>query len=44
MICIDSSVAAKWVLPEEFSHQALDLYEQTIQAGQDVIAPPPAAG
>ena len=28
MICVDSSVAAKWVLPEEHSEQALDLYQQ----------------
>lgn len=40
MICVDSSVAAKWVLPEEHSEQALDLYQQVTQAGQEVVAPP----
>lgn len=40
MICVDSSVAAKWMLPEEHSEQALDLYQQVTQAGQEVVAPP----
>ena len=40
MICVDSSVAAKWVLPEEHSEQALDLYQQVTQTGQEVVAPP----
>ena len=39
MICVDSSVAAKWVLPEDHSKQALDLYQQVTQAGQEVVAP-----
>jgi predicted nucleic acid-binding protein len=40
VICVDSSVGAKWVLPEEHSEQALDLYQQASQAGQEVVAPP----
>jgi predicted nucleic acid-binding protein len=40
MICVDSSVAAKWVLPEEHSEQALNLYQRVTQAGQEVVAPP----
>lgn len=40
MICVDASVAAKWVLPEEFSPAAVALYEVTIRAAQPVVAPP----
>jgi predicted nucleic acid-binding protein len=39
VICVDSSVAAKWVLPEEHSGQALNLYQQVTQAGHEVVAP-----
>ena len=40
MICIDASVAAKWILPEEHSDKALALYTASIEAGEPLIAPP----
>lgn len=39
-VCVDASVAVKWVLPEEHSEQALVLYEDAIESGQTVIGPP----
>lgn len=40
MICVDASVAAKWILPEEHSEQADALYTASIRAGEPVVAPP----
>lgn len=39
MICVDASLAAKWMLPEEHSQQALRLLRVTLDAGEPVIAP-----
>lgn len=39
MICVDARVAAKWVLPEEYTEQALALYAATVQAREPVVAP-----
>ena len=39
MICIDASVAAKWIVPEEYSEQALALYTASIVAGEPIVAP-----
>ncbi|MBI2330321.1 type II toxin-antitoxin system VapC family toxin [Candidatus Daviesbacteria bacterium] len=40
MICIDASLAAKWVFAEELQQQAEALYQQTIAAGERIVAPP----
>ena len=40
MICVDASVAAKWVFAEELQRQAEALYQQTIVAGERIVAPP----
>lgn len=40
MICIDASVAVKWILDEERSDLAMALYEAVVQAGQSIVAPP----
>jgi predicted nucleic acid-binding protein len=40
MICVDASVAAKWVLPEEHSEKALALYTASIYASDPIVAPP----
>ena len=40
MICVDASLAVKWVLDEEHSTQARALYRDVARAGRDVIAPP----
>ena len=40
MICIDASIAAKWVLTEEFSDAALDLANECLDQGRPLIAPP----
>ncbi len=39
-VCIDASVAVKWVLPEEHSEKALVLYEDAMESGRTVIGPP----
>jgi predicted nucleic acid-binding protein len=39
MICVDATVAGKWLLPEEYSEEALDLIEETARAGERVVAP-----
>lgn len=39
MICVDASVAVKWVLPEQHSEHALALYAATTAAGEPVMAP-----
>ena len=40
MICVDASVAVKWVLEEVRSDLALVLYDVVVQAGQAIVAPP----
>jgi predicted nucleic acid-binding protein len=40
MICVDASVAVKWILEEERSDRADALYDATVEAGQLIIAPP----
>ncbi|TAK27668.1 MAG: PIN domain-containing protein [Chloroflexota bacterium] len=38
--CVDASVAAKWVLPEEYSDRSLGLYEHCRRSGITIAAPP----
>ena len=40
MICVDASVAIKWLLKEERSDRAIALYDATTNANQPVVAPP----
>ena len=40
MICVDASVAVKWILDEERSDRAIALYDAVVQAGQSIVAPP----
>ena len=40
MICVDASVAAKWLLEEENSDRADALYEACVRAGEPLVAPP----
>jgi predicted nucleic acid-binding protein len=41
MICVDASVAAKWIFPEEpFAAQAEGLYQDSVAASQRIVAPP----
>jgi predicted nucleic acid-binding protein len=40
VICVDASVAVKWILEEERSDLALALYDAVVQAGQSIVAPP----
>ena len=40
MICVDASVAAKWILPEEHSARALALVTTAARAGEAIVAPP----
>jgi predicted nucleic acid-binding protein len=40
LICVDASVAAKWVLTEDDRDRALDLYNRSYAAGELLIAPP----
>jgi predicted nucleic acid-binding protein len=39
-VCVDASVAVKWVLPEEQSAEALLLYQNAIDEGTQVVGPP----
>ena len=39
MICVDASIAIKWLFPEEYSEQALDLIAAAARARERVIAP-----
>jgi predicted nucleic acid-binding protein len=39
MICIDASVAVKWLFPEERSDKALGLVEDAAIGGERIIAP-----
>ncbi len=40
MICVDASVAAKWVLDEEYSARARALYAAVSAAREPVLVPP----
>jgi predicted nucleic acid-binding protein len=40
VICVDASVAVKWILDEERSDRAIALYEATAKATQPIVAPP----
>lgn len=40
MICVDASVAAKWILDEERTDRARALYDATLATGATIIAPP----
>lgn len=40
MICVDASVAIKWLLKEERSDRAIALYDATTNANQPIVAPP----
>jgi predicted nucleic acid-binding protein len=40
MICVDASLAAKWILEEEESDRARALYRSTLQMGEPIVAPP----
>ncbi|GFP34660.1 hypothetical protein HKBW3S43_00453 [Candidatus Hakubella thermalkaliphila] len=40
MVCVDASVAAKWVLPEIHQEKALALVSDLEEGGIEVIAPP----
>ena len=40
MICVDASVAVKWILDEERSDRAIALYDAVVRAGQSIVAPP----
>jgi predicted nucleic acid-binding protein len=39
MICVDASVAIKWILKEERSDRAVALYEATATTNQPIVAP-----
>ncbi len=39
MICVDASVAIKWILVEEYSEAALDLSATAVEAGEAIVAP-----
>ena len=39
MICVDASVAVKWIFPEEYSREAAALLEDSAQRGERLIAP-----
>ena len=40
MICVDASVAVKWILNEERSVLARALYRNSVDADQTIVAPP----
>ncbi|HEY7060489.1 MAG TPA: type II toxin-antitoxin system VapC family toxin [Chloroflexota bacterium] len=40
MICIDASVAAKWILDEEHSETARSLHDTCVRTGELIVAPP----
>lgn len=39
-VCVDASVVAKWLLPEEHSELALQLYEDARNSKTAILAPP----
>jgi predicted nucleic acid-binding protein len=40
LICVDASVAAKWVLTEAYTDEAIALAERCLDEGRLMIAPP----
>jgi predicted nucleic acid-binding protein len=40
MICVDASVAAKWLFAEEYTTQADDLLRVTLGRQEQIVAPP----
>jgi predicted nucleic acid-binding protein len=40
VICVEASVAVKWILEEERSDLAMALYEAVVQADRSIVAPP----
>lgn len=40
MICVDASVAAKWVFEEEYSRQAIALLDDCSKSRERIVAPP----
>lgn len=40
MICVDASVAAKWILDEPFADKAVALLRDSAKAARPIIAPP----
>lgn len=40
MICVDASLAVKWIVTEEASDLARALYDSATQMGQRIVAPP----
>ncbi|MDA8189662.1 MAG: type II toxin-antitoxin system VapC family toxin [Dehalococcoidales bacterium] len=40
MICVDASLAAKWIFPEDYSLQALALLSDNVEAKERIVAPP----
>jgi predicted nucleic acid-binding protein len=39
MICVDASVAVKWILQEEWTVKARALYFATIERGDEIVVP-----
>lgn len=39
MICVDASVAAKWILDEELTDTAAVLYDDAIRSREPIVAP-----
>lgn len=40
MICVDASLAAKWVFEEEHSREARALYRDALSSSERIVAPP----
>jgi predicted nucleic acid-binding protein len=40
MICVDASLAAKWVLREGYSAESRALYRAATRLGEQIVAPP----
>src|SRR3989304_5260053 len=40
MICVDASLAGKWIFPEEYSEQALSLVDACARPRGRIVAPP----
>jgi predicted nucleic acid-binding protein len=40
MICVDSSVAAKWIFEEEYQVEAEAIYQEALAASDTIVAPP----
>ncbi len=39
MICVDASVAVKWIFPEDYSTEAAALLQDAAERGERIIAP-----